>query len=61
MTQGKETKARGEKRRENGASQVARVVKNPPAVAGDLRDVGLIPVHETIVGRRTSRTWLLVG
>ena len=26
-----------------GASQVALVVKNPPANAGDLRDVGLIP------------------
>ena len=25
------------------ASQVAPVVKNPPAKAGDLRDVGLIP------------------
>ena len=28
------------------ASQEALVVKNPPAVAGDLRDVGLIPGHE---------------
>ena len=27
-----------------GASQVALVVKNPPATAGDIRDVGLIPV-----------------
>ena len=27
----------------SGASQVALVVKNPPANAGDLRDVGLIP------------------
>ena len=26
-----------------GASQVALVVKNPPANAGDLRDAGLIP------------------
>ena len=26
-----------------GASQVAPVVKNPPASAGDIRDVGLIP------------------
>ena len=26
-----------------GASQVARVIKNPPANAGDLRDVNLIP------------------
>ena len=27
----------------DGASQVALVVKNPPAKAGDLRDVGSIP------------------
>ena len=26
-----------------GASQVVLVVKNPPANAGDIRDVGLIP------------------
>ena len=26
-----------------GASQVLLVVKNPPASAGDIRDVGLIP------------------
>ena len=26
-----------------GTSQVALVVKNPPANAGDLRDMGLIP------------------
>ena len=26
-----------------GASQVVLVVKNPPANAGDVRDVGLIP------------------
>ena len=26
-----------------GASQVALVVKNPPANAGDIRDVGSIP------------------
>ena len=26
------------------ASQVALVIKNPPAKAGDIRDVGLIPV-----------------
>ena len=31
------------KAREMKASQVAPVVKNPPAKAGDLRDVGLIP------------------
>jgi len=29
--------------RHSGASQVALVVKNPPANAGDLRDVGSIP------------------
>ena len=29
--------------KENGASQVALVVKNLPASAGDLRDMGLIP------------------
>ena len=27
----------------DGASQVALVVKNPPANAGDVRDLGLIP------------------
>ena len=27
----------------NRASQVALVLKNPPATAGDIRDVGLIP------------------
>ena len=27
----------------HGASQVALVVKNPPANAGDIRDTGLIP------------------
>ena len=27
-----------------GASQVALVVKNPPAIAGDARDLGSIPV-----------------
>ena len=26
-----------------GASQVALVVKNPPAIAGDVRDVGSVP------------------
>ena len=29
--------------RNNGASQVALVVKNPPANAGDIRQEGLIP------------------
>ena len=28
------------------ASQVALVVKNPPASAGDVRDVGLVPAKE---------------
>ena len=28
------------------ASQVVLVVKNPPACAGDLRDLGLIPGQE---------------
>ena len=27
----------------HGASQMALVVKNPPASAGDIRDTGLIP------------------
>ena len=27
----------------NGASQVVLMVKNPPANAGDIKDVGLIP------------------
>ena len=26
-----------------GASQVVLVVKNPPAIAGDIRDVGSVP------------------
>ena len=29
--------------RAKGASQVALVVKNPPAIAGDVRDVGSMP------------------
>ena len=29
--------------RAKGASQVALVVKNPPAIAGDQRDLGSIP------------------
>ena len=32
------------------ASQVALVVKNPPATAGDLRDEGLIPGLERSTG-----------
>ena len=34
------------------ASQVELVVKNPPANAGDLKDVGSIPVSGTIPWRR---------
>ena len=33
-----------------GASQVVLVVKNPPANAGDVRDVGLIPGWESSPG-----------
>ena len=33
-----------------GASQVALVVKNPPARAGDIRDSGLIPGSGTSPG-----------
>ena len=33
-----------------GASQVALVVKNPPAVAGDIRDVGSVPGLERSPG-----------
>ena len=33
-----------------GASQVTLVVKNPPANAGDIRDVGLIPQLERSLG-----------
>ena len=35
-----------------GASQVALVVRNPPANAGDLRDTGLIPVSGRSPGGR---------
>ena len=49
------------------ASQVALVVKNPPASAGDIRDVGLIPgsgrspggghaIYSSILAWRISRT-----
>ena len=31
-------------KKNNGASQVVLVIKNPPANAGDIRDAGLIPV-----------------
>ena len=34
----------------SGASQVALVVKNPPANAGDIRDAGLIPRLERSPG-----------
>ena len=33
-----------------GASQVALVVKNPPANAGDIRDTGLIPRSGRFLG-----------
>ena len=33
-----------------GASQVALVVKNPPANAGDIRDMGLIPRSGRVPG-----------
>ena len=39
------------------ASQVARVVKNPPASAGDVREVGLIPG----LGRSLSHSSILVA
>ena len=49
-----------------GASQVALVVKNPPAKAGDIRDVGLIPgsdplqegmaIHSSVLARRIPWT-----
>ena len=35
---------------DQGASQVALVVKNPPCNAGDIRDVGLIPGSERSSG-----------
>ena len=38
----------------NQASQVALVVKNPPANAGDLRDVGLTPGLGRFPWRRES-------
>ena len=49
------------------ASQVVPVVKNPPANAGNARDMGLIPdqedsleegmaTHSTILARRIPRT-----
>ena len=45
---------------DTGASQVALVVKNPPANAGDLRDAGLIPgsgryAGENCVAKHNSR------
>ena len=36
------------------ASQVALVVKNPPANAGDIRDMGLIPGSGRSAGGRHS-------
>ena len=45
------------------ASQVALVVKNPPAKAGDLRDVGSVKIpwrrhgyHSSVLAWRISRT-----
>ena len=38
----------------NGASQVALVVKNTPANAGDVREVGLIPVSGRSPGVRNA-------
>ena len=37
--------------RDNGASQVALMVKNPPANAGDIRDADLIPGFGRSPGR----------
>ena len=37
-------------RNDSGVSQVAKVVKNPPANAGNARDMGLIPVSERSTG-----------
>ena len=39
------------------ASQVALVVKNLPANAGDIREVGLIPGLETSPGRRNGNSF----
>ena len=36
---------------ENGASQAALVVKNPPATVGDIKDMGLIPGLRRFPGR----------
>ena len=40
--------------RDEGPSQVTIVVKNPPANAGDLRDMGLIPGSERSPGGGNS-------
>ena len=37
---------------ENGASQVALVIKNPPANAGDINDAGSVPGSERFPGGR---------
>ena len=42
------------------ASQVALVVKNPPAIAGDMRDLGLIPGAEKIPWRTAKATPLVL-
>ena len=41
---------------ENKASQVALVVKNPPAKAGDIREVGSIPELGRFPWRRAWHT-----
>ena len=41
---------------ENKASQVALVVKNPPAKAGDIREVGSIPELGRVPWRRAWHT-----
>ena len=38
----------------DGVSQVALVVKKPPATAGDVRDVGLIPGSGGPMGQSTT-------
>ena len=41
---------------EKGASQVALVVKNPPASAGDIRDTGLIP---GLINAQECKCWVI--
>ena len=40
-----------------GASQVALVLKNPPVYAGDIRDVGLIPLEEGMATNSSILAW----